>query len=443
MAAAVSGGADSVALLVLLQRVAAEMGLSLYAAHVHHGLRGAEADRDADFVGHLCSRMRVPLRVARVSVEVERKPGESPEEAGRRIRYRELVSIARSFGADCIATAHTEDDIVETVIFHLVRGSGPSGLAGIRRIARIGDIPIVRPLLRFGHAELCDYLRQIGQTWMEDSSNRDPRFARNRIRGELIPWIEKNINPAARENIARLAEIIAEEEQWLKTIVTNLLQSCTDHEGRLILAIVRDLPEAARRRVIVQLLRIHGAPLNWHNVQRIANLVNQGSGTRLDLGMGWWAVRGPDFIALLSSRLCEPAPYRYPLQIGGQTAVPEAGLLVRAEWVSLPGDHPPQVQGHVGEYPAEVYLNGEKCRRCRLAIRSWNPGDRIRPSGMRGSRKLQDIFTDYKLPREERRRVPVLEADGEVIWIAGFRPAEGWQGKGRRVLHVRAEPIPS
>jgi len=437
--AAVSGGADSVALLLLLQQVRSEMRLTPYAAHIHHGLRGAEADRDADFVARLCGQMGIPLSVAKVDVEGERGPGESLEEAGRRVRYRELVSIARSIRADFIATGHTEDDVVETVIFHLVRGCGPLGLAGIRPVVRIGGIPVVRPLLGFRHAELCNYLRTMGQTWLEDSSNSDPRFTRNRIRAELIPWMERHINPAARENIARLAGIIAEEEKWLATIVTNLLQSCTDHEGRLILSIVRALPEAACRRVIVHFLRIQGAPLNWHNVQRIADLIHQRSGTRVDLGTGWYALRGPDFIALLPSGLQELAPYRYFLQIDGQTAIPEADLLVRAEWVSLPGDHPPEVRGRVGEYPAEVYLNEEKCRHCRLVVRSWKPGDRIRPSGMRGSRKLQDIFTDNKLPRDERRRVPVLEADGEIVWVAGFRPAEGWQGKGHRMLHIRVE----
>jgi len=442
--AAVSGGADSVALLHLLTRTADELGLYVYAAHVHHGLRGAEADEDAAFTDRLCRDLQVPLQIAKVNVNEERRRGESVEEAARRVRYRELAECARKVNAAVVVTGHTADDLVETVLFHLARGSGPLGLAGIRPTVRIAGCRVVRPMLDCWHEELCDYLRAEGLSWREDSSNRDLRFMRNRIRRELIPWLESNINPAARRNIARLARIVAREEEWLGEIAANLLQSCSDAEGRLLVPLLRGLPEAARRRAIASLLNMSGAPVSWGSVERIQEMVEKegGEAARVDIGAGWVAVREADIVSVVPPGAPATPMIDQEHFPGGQTPLPEVGLYLSSEWVTVPAGRIPVVRGRIGEYPAEVYLDGARCEGAIFRVRSWRPGDRMRPVGSGGSRKLQDIFTDLKVPRYQRPRIPVLEAAGEVVWVAGYRPAAGWEARGGRMLHLRVDRLP-
>src|SRR6266849_6993841 len=196
---AVSGGADSVALLDVLRSIGSEWSVSLHAIHVHHGLR-AEADDDAEFVRALCARMGVPLSVERVSVKGG-PPWEGLEAEARRARYGAFREVARRVGAQRIATAHTADDQAETVLMRLLEGAGPRGLAGIAPVRGL----LIRPLLEARRADIEAHLRARGLAWMEDASNRDPRFLRNRIRHDVLPFLERSVDPGIAAGLARSA----------------------------------------------------------------------------------------------------------------------------------------------------------------------------------------------------------------------------------------------
>ena len=242
----VSGGADSVALLRALHERKAELGLVLHVAHLHHGLRGAEADADLEFVRELAAGLGLPFHEARVETEREAaENGESIEEAARRLRYawfRELLSkspssedsghaaghlikgpvpaeslssksLGHAVGLDAIATAHTRDDQAETVLGKFLRGAWTEGLAGIAPKIEWPEGRILRPLLGVTRGEVESYLKALGQAWREDSSNRDEKFTRNRIRHELLPLLE-GWNPRLREHMAQMADVAREEEAW-------------------------------------------------------------------------------------------------------------------------------------------------------------------------------------------------------------------------------------
>ena len=196
--AAVSGGADSVCLLLLLNGMAAELGIRVFAFHMNHGIRGEEADRDEQFVGELCKQLEIPLTVVHEKVETyAEEHGLSGEEAGRILRYRHLEETAESYQCTKIAVAHHEDDDAETVLLNLFRGSGLAGLSGIRPVRG----KIIRPLLCVSRKEIEEYLKEQGFSWCEDSTNRENDYTRNKIRNELLPWVRENINSRAAEHI--------------------------------------------------------------------------------------------------------------------------------------------------------------------------------------------------------------------------------------------------
>ena len=220
LAVGVSGGADSVALLRTLAARNAELGLVLHAAHLHHGLRGEEADGDLAFARELAASLGLPFHEARIDVVAEAKadpakgkPAESIEEAARRVRYAWFRQLLVSGEVDAVATAHTLDDQAETVLAKFLRGAWTEGLAGIAPKLESSDGPILRPLLGTTRAEIEAYLNEIGQTWREDSSNRHLTYTRNRIRHDLLPLLE-GWNPRLREHLAQMAELARDEEVW-------------------------------------------------------------------------------------------------------------------------------------------------------------------------------------------------------------------------------------
>ena len=233
LAVALSGGADSVALLRALAERREELGLVVHAAHLHHGLRGAEADGDLEFCRALAARLDVPFHEARVDAAAEAKadpqagkPAETIEEAARRLRYawfRELMSksLPHALVLDAIVTAHTLDDQAETVLAKFLRGAWTEGLSGIHPKLEGPEGAVLRPLLAVTRAEIEAYLRGLGQDWREDSSNRHLTFTRNRIRHELLPLLE-GWNPRLREHLKQMAELARDEEAWWQAEVARV-----------------------------------------------------------------------------------------------------------------------------------------------------------------------------------------------------------------------------
>jgi tRNA(Ile)-lysidine synthase len=228
LAVGLSGGADSVALLRALAQRSGELGLVLHAAHLHHGLRGAEADADLEFARSLAAELVLPFHEARVDIMAEAradsasgKAAESIEEAARRVRYgwfRQLMAVGE---VDAVATAHTRDDQAETVLGKFLRGAWTEGLSGIHPVVEFPEGRILRPLLAASRAEVEAYLKSLGQSWREDSTNQHLTYTRNRIRHELLPLLE-TWNPQMREHLAQMAALARDEEAWWQAELARL-----------------------------------------------------------------------------------------------------------------------------------------------------------------------------------------------------------------------------
>ncbi|MBN1670350.1 MAG: tRNA lysidine(34) synthetase TilS [Kiritimatiellae bacterium] len=429
---AVSGGPDSVALLAVLKRLGARYSLRLTAAHLNHQLRAGAAAHDAACVAALADQLGVAYVEGRARVRQRaRNRGLSLEMAAREARYDFLVRAARRAGADTVATGHTADDQAETVLLKLLRGAGRRGLAGIPVQTCWKGMRVVRPLLDVSRRQVLAFLCREKLAWCEDESNRSPAFLRNRVRHELLPLLESRINPAARDVLRRTARVLGEEDRWLDTLAQAGLAACTLDGSRAALDGGRLLqqPLAARRRIIRLWLARNGVgcdALDFDMVERIESLLRSSHGTATTPLPDCRAVRREYGTLRLADRVrsaARPAAFRARLAVPGETRLPAQRLRVRTRltrgW-SRPRPAP------LGALPAAVRLRAARARKAPLLVRSWRPGDRIHPLGLDGSKKLQDLFVDAKLPRAQRNRVPVLECAGEIVWVPGYRIARDW-----------------
>lgn len=450
---AVSGGADSVALLVVLRQLAPRLKLQLKVVHVHHGLRAAEADADARFVRALARRLKLPCVVKRVCVgDVARARGISVEMAARAVRYDVLVDVARRWGARggavAIVTAHTADDQAETVMLRLARGAGPRGLAGIPPVRVTHGIRILRPLLGVWRREIAAYLHERRQPWREDGSNTDRAMLRNRVRHDVLPALAAALNPRVAEALVRTAELLREDDACMEDLARTALAEVASADGALDVARLRDRHRAVRRRVIRLWLAENGSDpehLTFAQVDAVDALAGQSRGAgAVSLDGGERVVRrgGALRAARPAARAKDFAAF---LELPGVTQIPEVGIVVCARQ----GTRILRKRGQVvGALPASVSLSWRKLGRRRLVLRAWRAGDRLSPLGMDGSQKLQDIFVNAKVPAEARHAIPILVCGRDVVWIPGHRLARGWEvsGPGARILEItvaRADAVPT
>ena len=426
IAIAVSAGADSVALAFIirdLERVG--LGRPAGLIHVNHQLRGAESDADEAFCAALAARLGWPLDVSRVAVT--RGPRQSIEAAAREARYACFERAAERLGATLVVTGHTADDQAETVLLRLLRGAGTRGLSGIR--ARRGIY--ARPLLECRRADLRRDLARRDEAFREDSSNLDTSIPRNRVRHALLPVIEA-IAPGGVRALARLAAFAGEDEAVLmkaaietaRTLVLSRVGSAGRPEALEIdAAALRSVPPAIGRRV-VRALAAEVAPRATPGaiqLQAIWNLVQADKRMgHLDL-QGFTVERRGETLRFMPGLKTRPPsastrPSARTLDVPGSVYLPEADVTITAErrdrGVELSKD------GALGCLQADsVDLP--------LTVRTRQPGDRFRPLGAPGRRKLQDVLVDRKVPRNERDRVPVVvDARGRLVWVAGVALAD-------------------
>jgi len=427
---AVSGGPDSVALLHVLRELAPALRLRLTAAHLDHRIRGRAAREDAAFVRRLCRGWHVPLVEGRSDVPRRaRRKGISLEMAAREARYAFLGRALRRVRAPVVATGHTADDAAETVVLNLARGAGRAGLGGIPRAAAAHGARVVRPLLDVTRAEVVAWLERHGVAWREDVSNRDPAYLRNRVRHEVLPFLERTLNPNLRRTLTRTAELLRSEDDWLEAVAGSLLRECRAARGDLDAGRFAAHPPALQRRVLRQWLAQQGVPsgaVDFAAVDRVVALAaGRGAGGRTPLAGGWEVCRARGRLGLRRARAARaPAAFRAAVCVPGETLLREQGLDITT------GVEPGLVKdrsGAPGRLPARASLRRSAVGRRRLYVRSWRAGDRMKPLGLRGSKKLQDVFTDAKVPPARRRAVPLFECAGEIVWVPGYRVARGWE----------------
>jgi tRNA(Ile)-lysidine synthase len=421
---AVSGGADSVALLRILLELRAELGIVLSVVHFNHKLREPEAALDEEFVRTLAQSHGLQFHAGYGDVKGYAAAHQlSVEAAARRLRYRYFGDVLSHERLNRTATAHTLDDQAETVLLRIVRGAGTRGLAGIYpHVALVGGGSIIRPLLSTPRKDLLQYLADIKQEWREDGSNRDLRFSRNRIRHGVLPRLERNFNPAVRETLAEAAEIArVDEEYWAAEVSRALPCLWTVASGRGVLQLTgfSRLPLALRRRLLLHACETMGFRIDFKHVEELTALCGNDGPRSVGLPQAWTAHRDKDAVCFSAATTSAPAntDYEYALSIPGEAVVAETGTRFRAVLVPLTAYNP------------EHLLDRESVG-TQVTIRNWRPGDRFWPAHTKGPKKIKELLRERKITGSERQVWPVAVNTNEVVWVRGFlsptklRPAD-------------------
>jgi tRNA(Ile)-lysidine synthase len=428
--AAVSGGPDSVALLRLLSLLSAECRFTLAGvAHLNHGLRGEESEADEAFCQELAAEHKLAIEIGRRDVARQaRDEHVSIEVAARRARYDFFAGVAERLKIDRIATGHTRDDQAETFLLRVLRGAGATGLAGIR--PRRG--PVIRPLLEIRRDELLAFLASLGQPFRTDSSNRDHRIPRNWVRHRLVPLLAEHLNGDIVEVLAREATVLRDEAVFLDRLANEAaarLETALPERGvRLDAAALTELPPALARRVVRQALartedaRFHG----FDHVEQVLALARPvGESSAADLPGVRVERNGASVVLYKRGPRSRPAArgFRYELPVPGRVTIPECACRIEARTRRRPAVQ--SITGKALGIDQDTALIDAAAAASGLAVRSRHPGDSIRPLGLKGRKKLQDVLVDRKVPREQRDRVPlVVDADDRVLWIGGHVVSE-------------------
>ena len=415
---ALSGGADSVALLDALSGRARRDGFTLVAAHLDHGLRSA-ASADAAFCVALCRRLGVQLVAGNADVRgrARREKG-SLEQLARAERYAFLRRAKDETSAIAIAVAHTEDDQAETLLLRLMRGAGAAGLQSMR--PRAGDV--IRPLLAVSRAEVLVHLRARGLPWREDETNRDTAFARNRVRHELIPYLERHFNPRLRPALARTAELLASDQSLLDTLVPAAVH---DSSGAVTLSLgeLRAVPPALARLRVRRALEATGGlrGVGEGHVARILALADRAaaSGRSLTLPAGRSASVCFDRLRIGPARRHQDR-FAFPLAVPGRVELP-GGIALVAE---------PASASAVSEAAGAVVGAPQG----PLEVRTRRAGDRVHVRGR--ARSLKRYLIEERVPADERGRLPLVAVGREVLWM----PERPLSGAGDRYVRLRLEP---
>jgi len=436
---AVSGGPDSVALLYALAALRSRFHFRLVAAHLNHRLRGAEADRDETFVRELCTKLGIELIVEQAR---GLKPGvPNLEERAREARHAFLNRAADRVKANHIAIAHHAGDQAETVLMRLLRGSGASGLAAM---VTHGPGRLWRPLLGVDRATVLAYLAALDAAWVTDQSNASPRILRNRIRHELLPLLEREFAPGVGARLVELADEMRALDRYLTAAARAELARRRDG-ARLALAGFEQLDPALAQAVLREFVRAHCGDLRSitrdHILAMLRVCLGRNPGGRTPLP-GRWRLRREYQCAILEpsdGAVVAERPFLVALDPAGTTRIDAAGFTFEARLLERKSDEPRNEPWRLPVPPMEALFDADRLRG-PLTVRNFMAGDRIAPDGMRGTRKVQDLFVDRKLARGRRSHWPLVTADGQILWIPGIARSRVAlvTSATRRVQHLRA-----
>ena len=437
---AVSGGPDSVALLHVLYELRDELNIELIVAHLDHKMR-PDSQKDAQFVAELAESLKLLLISEAIDVpallQAERL---SPEEGARIARYRFLAEAAREQQANVVALGHTLNDRVETFFINLLRGAGLEGLAGMPPARCECDIRYVRPLIACSRDEILRFLRERKLRYREDPTNRDLRYFRNRVRWELLPLLQ-NLNPSALEAISRASEAACLAHEHFQRYVEEAWPDLAvqERDGKITLDRKRflALDEVLQAYVVREALRRVRGDLRGIEAVHLETVLGEArkprSGMEATLPGGLRLIVQDDRLLFTRRAKDAPAPYYYELRLGVNEL---ADIGWRFELEPLEGGRPPPRPGD----PWEVQVDFDTIT-YPLCVRNRRPGDRFRPMGLGGTKKLQDFFVDEKIPRAERDEIPLVCDRQGILWVVGHRLDERARVPARRTLRIRAIPL--
>lgn len=430
---AVSGGPDSMALLHVLFMLAEERELELIAAHFNHGFRKEESEREADMVAAFAKRLGLPCEVGVCDMPVYiAETGMNAQAAAREKRYSFLFETAASYGAGKIAMAHHADDQAETVLMRLLRGTGPSGLAGIPMRRTEKNLELIRPLLRIYKSELECHCAAYELPVCYDSSNEQRKYFRNRVRLDVMPFLRR-YNDKLPESLNRLADTMRAEDEWMDAETHSRFAELVSVErsGQRIGCTLEThgfikLPLALQRRLIKLILNYVFSEADLSDFARIETVRSaisreRGESFTIDLHERLKLVRVYDTVRFVPS-LPEFEPYVYVITAPDQVLLlPEAGLALECRLAQAEQTETLAAQAGGGIGTGEAFFDVDRVT-FPLSVRSRQPGDRMEPLGLKGTKKVKDMFIDAKIPPDVRRTVPhVLDATGRILWIPGVR----------------------
>lgn len=414
--AGVSGGVDSMVLLDVLR----VLGYPVHAAHVNYGLRPGAADADEALVSDVCAGLCVPLAIHRADPEaMKAASGSSLQEVAREIRYAFFERVAREQGIEAVAVGHHRDDQAETVLLNLMRGSGLEGLSGMppsRPLRSGASCRLVRPLLTCSRTDLLSYARRRGLRWREDASNASGDYVRNVLRREILPRMDALGGPGVGARIARAADVLrGYRDGPFRDALERDLAACRAGDGALALPTLRRHPTVWRQRLLLEALArwLPGAPRSAHTARALDDLCAAPTGRRLQFAGGavWRDRERLRFV---------PAAPSGP--VGVVPVTPGVPVVTAGATVRVEVDVPPPAGG-LGTEEGVEYADADAIPG-PLTLRPWAPGDRFRPLGMKGHKKVSDLLTDARTPPHERRDVLVLCSGGDIVWVVGCRLAD-------------------
>lgn len=423
-----SGGPDSVCLLVMLDRLRGHFGINLYASYVDHGLRPGETPAEIEFCTRLCLSLNIPFSVKSVDVKsFVKERGLNKQEAARELRYKALNEAAHKAGASRIALGHTADDQAETVIMRLLRGAGTLGLSGIPPVRK----NIIRPIIGIERKEIERFLDTEKIGFLIDSSNLKDKYMRNRIRSTVMPAL-KGLGPDMALTIARTADLFREEDNYLELQVTKALMKLigrkTDTAIELLVSPLERMDKALLRRIIRRAVSaVEGLRgISFIHIEALLGLVKSGqAGDRLYLPRGVRAIKGYSTLTITSDHTATVETH--VIEGPGDVVLREASMVLSCKYVDS-RELAPLCSGEVkGDDGRKAALFDAAALSFPLQIRSRRPGDYFYPSGFGKKKKLQDFFVDEKVPRDLRDGIPLLLSDEKIVWIIGYRTDERYR----------------
>ena len=435
---AVSGGPDSICLLHILYALKDELQITLYVAHVNHCLRGEESDEDELYVEEFCRNLNIEFRSKKVDInKVVKTKKVSSETAGREARYEFFYDLKKEFKAQKVAIAHNANDQAETILMRIMRGTGMEGLMGIRSVR---DKIFVRPLIECTREEIEKYCSNNNLNPRIDKTNLEPIYARNKIRVQLIPYIEKNFNENIIEGLNRLSNIIKVDNDYLEDITKEKYKKyCDINKEKVIISKEAFLEHEA---IITRIIRLalYDVSSNLYNFERIhiydiLSIQRHSTGKMIMLP-NRICVRnnyGSVIICKNKEKAVEETHSKYILN-NGINELKDINLKVTLELIN-------DSVGAISDRETFIkYFDYDKIKG-DILIRYRKEGDRFTPLGMKGSKKLKDLFIDLKIPRDERSKIPLICFGNEIAWIVNCRISELFKvdKKTKRILKIIIE----
>lgn len=434
----ISGGVDSVALLSVLNKLSRTYDISLVVAHLNHKLRGQESRRDEMFVKEMALELDLPCEIKSVAVREFKKKGMTLQEAAREVRFLFFSSLIQKHRAQKVALGQTADDQAETIVMRFIRGAG---LAGLKGIPPVRDEMIIHPLIEVRREEIEAYVSEEGLSYVEDSSNRKDAYLRNRIRRHLIPMLE-GYNPNLKTSLGRMGQVLLQEDQYMRAKAQEVWSRIVRWDGDAVsldLIEFRNLHPALQFRLLRQSVEsVSGINAKRLGVTHILSLADLAVGGRphavIHLPDKITARRIYDRLEIGKGERPSSPVFDYAVTFPGITHIRELGKKLIIEFVD---------QWNLREgSPHSVFLDSRRLQP-PFRVRNYRHGDRFRPLGMTGLKKIKDCFIDWKVPMEERARVPLIISGDAIVWVVGYRISQDVRvtAKTERVISMEVQDL--